>query len=82
LSGAAGSKVCDTVLTRQREDRAVLDDDPANGSRLCGRFAPLAGMTAGEAVFDMRLPGRPDFKPIPRHRQKAKGGHVARLLCR
>jgi len=31
---------------RQREDRAVLDDVAANGSRLCGRFAPLAGMTA------------------------------------
>ncbi|MBE0694835.1 MAG: hypothetical protein IH590_17285 [Aquamicrobium sp.] len=30
----------------QDENRAVLDDGPANGSRLCGRFAALAGMTA------------------------------------
>jgi len=33
---------------RQREDRAVRDDLPVSGSRLCGRFAPLAGMTAVE----------------------------------
>src|SRR5690606_22597720 len=33
---------------RQREDRAAPDDGAANGSRLGGRFAALAGMTAGE----------------------------------
>ena len=26
----------------------MLDDGPANGSRLCGRFAALAGMTGVE----------------------------------
>ena len=35
---------------RQREDRAVPDDGPANGSRLCGRCAPLAGMTQGRRL--------------------------------
>jgi len=31
---------------RRHESRAALDDPAANGSRLGGRNAPLAGMTA------------------------------------
>jgi hemoglobin/transferrin/lactoferrin receptor protein len=48
LSGAAGFRACDEGSeARQREDRAAPDDSTANGSRLGGRFAPLAGMTRG-----------------------------------
>src|SRR5690606_22675331 len=46
LSVAAGLWDCDKgAEARRGEDRAVPDDHAANGSRLCGRFAPLAGMT-------------------------------------
>jgi len=37
------------LAVHQDENRAGLDDGPANGSRLCGRFATLAGMTAAVA---------------------------------
>jgi hypothetical protein len=38
--------LCGGRDTRRDENRAAPDDVPANGSRLCGRFAALAGMTA------------------------------------
>jgi len=36
----------DDPEVRLRKDRAAPDDVRINGSRLGGRFAPLAGMTA------------------------------------
>jgi len=48
----------------QDENRAVLDDGPANGSRLCGRFAVLAGMTA-------LILSQPEPIPLRRSRQTA-----------
>jgi hypothetical protein len=46
LGGAAGFRSGDgSAKAHQSEDPAVLHDLAANGSRLGGRFAPLAGMT-------------------------------------
>jgi hypothetical protein len=66
LSGAAGFRSGDDDAEACRgEARAVLDDPAANGSRLGGRFAPLAGMTqARDFPYAIALP----FMDEGRHR--------------
>jgi hypothetical protein len=66
LSDTAGLRSRDEGAEAYRgEDRAVLDDRAANGSRLDGRFAPLAGMTqARDFPYAIALP----FMDEGRHR--------------
>ena len=45
--GSAVPPLACQMVPLKVEDWTVLDDRAANGSRLCGRFAPLAGMTRG-----------------------------------
>jgi hypothetical protein len=69
LSGAAGFKACSTrIEARRGENRAVPDASPANGSRLGGRSAPLAGMTMSCApLHAIALPEREGGLPIEKN---------------